>query len=126
MFTSKIFITKLFLFMTLVFQEQNAVSGFNTIALQRQLTKTGLHAIDGRRSFLDASFVAMASTLILSQPALAEGDSVDDLSMPTEEEVKKAEVCLVVFRFTPPFYPRFFDSFAKRWCFYLQSPLCNF
>ena len=48
----------------------------------------------GRRDFLDAAFAATAGLAVATIPGIARADDavVDDLSMPSEEEQKKAEV----------------------------------
>ncbi|KAG7351736.1 hypothetical protein IV203_007784 [Nitzschia inconspicua] len=52
---------------------------------------SALEASCDRRSFWDATLTTAAAVLLISQPAFADGDSVDDLSMPSEDEIKKAE-----------------------------------
>jgi hypothetical protein len=62
---------------------------------QSQPTRSSwLFATMDRRDFLDDSLKTSASMLLISQPAFADGDSVDDLSMPTEDELKKTEVSI--------------------------------
>jgi hypothetical protein len=70
------------------------VEGFATPSHPSTASSSALTATatSGRRAFLDVSLTTAASILLISQPALADGESVDDLSMPTEDEVKKAEV----------------------------------
>jgi hypothetical protein len=78
------------LFLCGVQQPLFAVKGF--VAPSQRTKSSWLCATSDRREFLDASLMAATSMLLISQPAFADGDSVDDLSMPTEDEVKKAEV----------------------------------
>mmetsp|Transcript_26168 Transcript_26168/g.46424 ORF Transcript_26168/g.46424 Transcript_26168/m.46424 type:complete len:152 (-) Transcript_26168:126-581(-) len=86
----------LFLFTVALLQQQQ-VSGFalSTAATPTTpattTTTTTLFAthVSDRRAFLDMASLA-AGSLLISQPVFAD-DSVDDLSMPSEDEIKKAE-----------------------------------
>jgi hypothetical protein len=68
-----------------------AVHGF--VGPSPSTKSLSLQATSARREFLDASITtAAASLMLISRPAIAVGDDVDDLSMPTEDELKKSEV----------------------------------
>ena len=67
-----------------------AVTAFTAPGATRAPT-TALQA--GRRDFLDAAMAATTGLAVATIPGIARADEVvDDLSMPSEEEHKKAEV----------------------------------
>lgn len=68
---------------------QHQVDGFS-VASKSSASSDHITTTD-RRAFLGSSMTTVASVLLLTQPVLAD-DSVNDLSMPTEDEIKKDEV----------------------------------
>ena len=102
-----------FVFVFLLAQDAD---GFSASRMTAQRKETALEAdASGRRAFLDASFVTAASSILATSPAWAEDDgSVGDLSMPSEDEQKKA---VSISRFDHAnriSVSPLFDSFAKR------------
>lgn len=80
-----------------LFLFRQSAEGFSAASLKarQQCSTSSLEATSGRRAFLDASLKTAASAVLVSPVVTwADETSVDDLAMPSEDEVKKAEVSL--------------------------------
>ena len=72
---------------------QSAAFAPSTFTQPSFVSQSALYATENaRREFIATAFTAAMSTIVVSAPAFADEEIVDDLAMPTEEEIKKKAV----------------------------------